>query len=260
MAKGFASTDAGGLAAVRRLEAAGFRAWPASFVHYDGTWAVRLNAGHPAKRLNSVNPLDPADTARVAERIARAGRRFAAYGRPVTFRLSPLAGPLLQASLDAKGWSIFAESLVMRLDLERIDFDRVLNRIPLQDVGLFMEAALRVQSLDPALRPGLSEIISSIEPETGLFVGTEDGAALTTAICVRDGDLAGLFEIATLPSARGRGHGRRAVLSALKWARGRGAVQAWLQVEAENEAALALYRSIGFTDVYRYHYRREPDA
>ena len=52
---------AGVLAVVRRYEAAGFRAWPAAAVHYDGTWVVRLTAGHPAKRLNSVNPLDPGD-------------------------------------------------------------------------------------------------------------------------------------------------------------------------------------------------------
>ncbi|TIX45544.1 MAG: GNAT family N-acetyltransferase, partial [Mesorhizobium sp.] len=50
------------LATVRRYEAAGFRAWPAAAVHYDGTWVVRLTAGHAAKRLNSVNPLDPGDT------------------------------------------------------------------------------------------------------------------------------------------------------------------------------------------------------
>ena len=47
------------LGIARRFEAAGFRAWPAASVHYDGTWVIRLTAGHTAKRLNSVNPLDP---------------------------------------------------------------------------------------------------------------------------------------------------------------------------------------------------------
>ena len=69
------------LSTVRRFEAAGFRAWPASAVHYDGTWVVRLTAGHPAKRLNSVNPLDPGDVQDLPERIIRAARRFDAYGR-----------------------------------------------------------------------------------------------------------------------------------------------------------------------------------
>ncbi|TIU67536.1 MAG: GNAT family N-acetyltransferase, partial [Mesorhizobium sp.] len=93
------------LATVRRYEAAGFRAWPAAAVHYDGTWVVRLTAGHAAKRLNSVNPLDPGDTQHIAERIGRASRRFEAYGRPLTFRISPLSGPVLSKHLDSEGWS-----------------------------------------------------------------------------------------------------------------------------------------------------------
>ncbi len=95
---------AGVLAKVRRYEAAGFRAWPAAAVHYDGTWVVRLTAGHPAKRLNSITPLDPGDIDGMADRIGRASRRFEAYGRPLTFRLSPLAGSTIAAHLDAEGW------------------------------------------------------------------------------------------------------------------------------------------------------------
>ncbi|MDP3898029.1 MAG: GNAT family N-acetyltransferase, partial [Mesorhizobium sp.] len=73
-----------------------------------------------------------------------------------------------------------------------------------------------------------------------------------------DGDVAGLFEVASAASARGRGFGRRVVLSALKWARLRGAKVAWLQVEADNAAAVGLYRSLGFREIYRYHYRQPP--
>ena len=87
-----------------------------------------------------------------------------------------------------------------------------------------------------------------------------DDKPLASAICVHDGDLAGLFEIATDAGERGKGHGRRLVLSALKWARLRGARQAWLQVEADNAPALALYASLGFDEVYRYHYRQPPAA
>ncbi|HEY5819266.1 MAG TPA: GNAT family N-acetyltransferase [Mesorhizobium sp.] len=246
---------------VRRFEAAAFRAWPAAAVHYDGTWITRLTAGHPAKRLNSVNPLDPSDVTAIPERVARAGRRFEAYGRPLTFRLSPLSGRQLTQFFDQEGWASLAESLVMRASLERdVPIDAAMHQIPMKDVGRFLSAAMVVHDLDPALRPGLSEIIAAVEPEAGLFVLEDDGEPLATAICVHDGDLAGLFEIATGPRERGKGHGRRVVLSALKWARLRGAKEAWLQVGADNLAARRLYESIGFDELYRYHYRRPKES
>lgn len=248
------------LAVVRRYEAAGSRAWPAASVHYDGAWAVRLTAGHPAKRLNSVSPLDPGDDANLTERIARAARRFDAYGRPLTFRMSPLSGRKVAAHLDREGWLRFSESLVMRATLDDAMVREAMHQIPLKDMGRFISAAMAIRNLDASLRPGLSEVISSIEPQTGLFVLEQEGTPLSTAICVHDGDLAGLFEVATVESQRGKGHGRRTLLSALKWARKRGAREAWLQVEAENTTAIGLYRSLGFTEVYRYHYRRPSPA
>lgn len=243
---------------VRRLEAAGFRAWPATNVHYDGAWSIRLSGGHPAKRLNAIMPLDPFDDANLTERIARAARRFYAYGRPLTFRISPLAAPAISTYLDNEGWSRLGESLVMRAPLSRDLVHEAIHQIPLKDIGRFITAAIDISSLDSALRPGLSEVINSIQPRTGLFVLEEDGAPVSTAICVHDGDLAGLFEVATREGKRGQGHGRRTLLSALKWAHGNGASQAWLQVEADNESAIGLYRSMGFNEVYRYHYRRPP--
>ena len=115
--------------------------------------------------------------------------------------------------------------------------------------------ALGLRGADPLLRPGLSEIIQAIAGEPGLFLSERDGEAKSSAICVHDGDLAGLFEVATGLSERGRGHGRGIVAAALRWARLRGARHAWLQVEADNAAAVGLYRSIGFKEIYRYHYR-----
>jgi ribosomal protein S18 acetylase RimI-like enzyme len=230
-------------------------------VHYDGTWVIRLTPGHDGKRLNSVNPLDPGDLNDLDNRIAKAAERFAAANRPLTFRLSPLAGEKLEAHFDAKGWDTVRPSLVMAMQLEGdspvVD---ALDQIPLRDIDRFTTAALEVHGLGPAQRPGLSDIIRAIEPDVGLFALEAEDHPLASAICVQDRDLAGLFEVATNAKVRGRGYGRRVVLSALKWAKLRGAKLAWLQVEANNEVAIALYRSIGFEAVYGYHYRRPQNA
>jgi len=77
------------LTQVRRLEAVSFRSFPSTSTHYDGTWAIRLTAGHPAKRLNSVNPLDPSDHSYIDARLELAKRRFDSFGRPLVFRFLP---------------------------------------------------------------------------------------------------------------------------------------------------------------------------
>jgi ribosomal protein S18 acetylase RimI-like enzyme len=174
--------------------------------------------------------------------------------------MSPLAGAALSAHFDAEGWSRFDESLVMRMILTEASVDGALDQIPLKDIGRFIGASMKVHESDPSLRPGLSEIIGAIQPEAGLFALERGEDPLATLICVHDGDLAGLFEVATAREARQQGHGRNLILSALKWARLRGARQAWLQVEADNAPALALYGSLGFETVYPYHYRRPPGA
>ncbi len=248
------------LAVIRRFEAAGFRAWPATSVQYDGTWAVRLTGSHPALRLNSINPLDPGDDHRLKERVEQAERRFQAYGRPLTFRISPLAAPAISEYLDARGWSTLKESRVMRLRLTGDIVGKAMHQIPLKDLNRFVTAAFQVHGYDAELRPGFTEVVSSIRPQAGLFILEQHDVPVATAICVHEGDLAGLFEVATARAHRGKGFGRRMLLSALKWAHLRGANVAWLQVEDENKTALGLYYSLGFEDVYRYHYRQPPSV
>jgi ribosomal protein S18 acetylase RimI-like enzyme len=248
------------LTIVRRFVAAGFRAWPASSVHYDGAWSIRLTAGHPSRRLNSICPLDPGDSASIEPRLRRAAERFEEAGRPLTMRITPLTAKAVSDHLDASNWSRFGDSLVMRLSLADTAVDDAMDQIPLKDVNRFAAAVAQVREYNPALQAGLAGVIESMEPEAGLFVLEEAGEILATTICIHDGDLAGLFEVATSRSERGKGYGRRIVLSALKWARLRGAHTAWLQVEADNAPALNLYESIGFQGLFQYHYRQPPEV
>lgn len=240
---------------VRRLEAVSFRAFPSTTTRYNGTWAIRLTGGHPAKRLNSVNPLDPRDDARIDQRIGLAARRFADFGRPLIFRLTPLAPQALRDRLASLGWREFEESIVMTCDLGALDFAGLVEQLPLQDHGKWIDAYLMASGEDASRKPGLAEILSATEPATGLFVvASSEGAASSVVRCVHELGLAGIFDLATLPQLRARGLGRKALLTALYWAQRQGANQAWLQVVADNEPALSLYRSLGFAECYRYSY------
>jgi GNAT superfamily N-acetyltransferase len=245
------------LPSVRRLEAVGFRAWPAASVQYDGSWLIRLTAGHPSKRLNSVNPLDPSDYRDIAIRLEKAGRRFAQLDRPLTVRQTPLTPPQMIAHMDDQGWESFAHSLVLALDLAERDFGEGIDHLPIKDVGRFVDARILIGEEAAESKPALTEIINAIRPECGLFL-FEDRRIGPTAVSlvVHDNDLAGIMQFAVAEAVRRRGVGRALLDASLRWARLKGAKKAWLAVEADNRAAVELYRRAGFTEVYRYLYRR----
>lgn len=247
------------LAIVRRLEAAGFRAWPASSTAYDGTWCVRTTTGFPARRLNSVNPLDPSDDQDIEARVRRAVEHFRSVGRQPIFRLSPLAPQRLIDHLDEAGWGREADSLVLVGDLASIDLSEAIDRIPIRDGLRYLQASLIVHERPPELREGLFEILSSIRPSTAFFV-REDRREnpVAVALAITDNDLAGLLDVAVSPHMRRRGLGLDLVRTALRHTLHRGARTGWLQVEADNAAGLALYQGLGFREAYRYVYRTAP--
>jgi len=70
-----------------------------------------------------------------------------------------------------------------------------------------------------------------------------------------EGDIAGLYDVFTSTASRGRGHARTVCRRLLNLAMNEGARVAYLQVDAANEAALRVYRDLGFSDGYAYHYR-----
>ena len=254
-----ASRNVASLPEVRRLEAISFRSWPAASTSYDGTWAVRLTAGHPSKRLNSVNPLDRADHSDLERRISRMARRFHSFGRPLVFRQSPLAPPELENILDARGWRRFDETRVMTLNLNRAKLDDAVNQLPLKDVGRWIDQCVAMGSFSADLKPGLHELISLVQGDVGLFLTEDDaGTPLAGTMAVRLGDLVGLFEVVSNPNLRRHGFGRRILRNAMLWGRDQGASRAWLQVVSKNSAAVGLYRSEGFEEVYRYAYRQAP--
>ena len=250
--------DGVALPLVRRIEALGFRAWPAANSLYDGSWLVRLTAGHPSRRLNSVNALDRMDDRELDARIGRIAGRFAAFDRGIVFRQTPLAPPALGEWLDARGFSREGETLVMTAAAADLPLHDAREQIPLQDVGLFVEAVLDVRGASRGLKSGLTEVLSAIRPPKGMFVISDGDRPVATALAVHDGEFAGVFEVATREIRRRTGMGRAVTTAALRWAASRGATRAWLQVEADNEPALGLYGGLGFKEAYRYHYRAAP--
>ena len=81
------------------------------------------------------------------------------------------------------------------------------------------------------------------QPGMRTYVGKVDGRPVTTAICVRIDDYAGIFDVATPPAYRGRGYGAAVTARATLDGFDSGATFAFLQ---SSPMGLAVYERLGF--------------
>ena len=99
---------------------------------------------------------------------------------------------------------------------------------------------------------GLDERLDSRHERTVLV--EVNGLAIGTLRLTRDADRAGIYGFAIDPSWQGRGFGRGALRLACEMLRREGARQIGLEVAVENDRALGLYTSVGFTPILTEDY------
>lgn len=93
-----------------------------------------------------------------------------------------------------------------------------------------------------------------------IVLRTQEGSAFAVAnnaaigLGRLTGDLIGLYLMRTAPSVRRQGYARDIVRALCAWGKTNGAASAYLQVEASNAPAVALYANEGFKRAYAYHY------
>jgi ribosomal protein S18 acetylase RimI-like enzyme len=240
-----------------RLEERSFNAWPALQVAFLDGWVLRFAEGY-SKRANSASALHPAgDFEALLPLIVE---QYRARAIPCCFRLTPLAPPQAAQLLDAQGWRSLDETSVQVLDFK--DCDTRLSSAsppgmqisPSADdrwIDGYAQASARAD-----LRPDtLGRMLAAIASPAAFGTLAGAGEDVAYGMAVLDRGMVGLFDIAVRSDVRGRGHGRRIVQDLLAWGRERGASRAYLQVTTANAPALALYRSLGFREAYRYEYR-----
>jgi GNAT superfamily N-acetyltransferase len=123
----------------------------------------------------------------------------------------------------------------------------------------FVEAVGELRGSSAAQRAAHLERLAHTPLAVQGVVARIDGRTVASGQVTREDSLAGLYDMVTTQAMRGRGIATSIVAVLLTWARERGATQAYLQVNEDNAAALAVYRKFGFRTVYAYHYRARPD-
>ena len=241
-----------------RVEETCLNAWPAlRQVLLDG-WVLRFSEGL-TRRSNSANPLR--GPRRAGEGLI--GTCEALYQRrqlPTIFRLPSIIKRDLEQRLDELGYGPEGESCVRYGDLTAIeaaaDPDVLLLSRPTRE---WFAAMAALQNHNPEQRRTYRRIVSSLAIPAAFAALTIDDEFVALAYGAIHDRLLCYESVITNPRRQRHGYARRVVASLAAWAKDQGAEGACLEVEAHNTAALALYDLVGLkTELYRYHYRREP--
>ena len=234
---------------VRQLERLSARSWPAVEAQSLGGWVLRASGG-VTRRINSAWPR--AASTLTVEQLLRATRAwYAERDLRAVVQLSPANEPPgLADHLD--GWTVGGETLVLEGPVRGTVHDHV-SVSPVATEDWWSVAAMTAPEHFASAHGDVGRaVLQAISKQCGYAVAYVEGTPVAVGRAVVDDDAVGIFSMGTRPDHRGTGHGRRVLEALCAWAADAGATTAWLQVVADNAAALRLYD--GFEPVYTYAY------
>ncbi|GGY90004.1 GNAT family N-acetyltransferase [Streptomyces poonensis] len=224
-----------------------------------GEWELRAASGF-TRRANSVLPVGdpglPLDEALAYVRDWYAARGLPAYAQLATGGEG--TQELLCAELERRGWSREVTAELCTGSLAPVADREITGRVELSrtaDAGW----------LSRYQRKGVSEVaLKVLDSGPSVWFATVPGAAgeppAAIGRCVVDGRWAGFAAVEVAPEHRRRGLASAVMAALARRALDEGASAAWLQVEAHNAGARALYAGMGFGAHHAYHHYRGPDV
>lgn len=251
-----------------RIEDAGIDASAPRQQRWLDGWIVRTAPGK-AKRARCINAVAIGRLS-VAEKLALADQIYRDAELPLVVRITPYTLPVdLDQQLAAAGMARFDDTRVMVAAIGDLGRDRPPpSSQPRSPAGVelrplsasrFAEAAGELRGSTPSQRAAHAERLATSPVAYRGFVVERDGKVVGCGQYARAGDLVGLYDIHVAATARNRGIAGALCTRLIELAAGEGAKTAYLQVEADNAPARAVYARLGFRDAYAYHYRAPVD-
>lgn len=244
-----------------RTEDAGLNASATNLQRVFDGWLLRLSPGK-AKRARCITALAPGRLP-LADKLARCRAIYAAAGLPLIVRITPFSQPPgLDDELERMGLGRFDESRVLVLDALAAQPEpaKPPRGLSLERVGseAFARVVGQLRGSPLSHQQAQAERLAQSPVPFDAWVVRRDGQVVACGQIAVESELVGLYDIYTHESARGQG--LATLLCRLLLQRGRvlGARVAYLQVDADNRPALAVYERLGFRDAYGYHYRAAP--
>ncbi|GIG40062.1 GNAT family N-acetyltransferase [Cellulomonas phragmiteti] len=234
---------------------------PPRVVDVDG-WRVGLSGGVTRRAGSTIALVDVADLPGAVDRVEALYR---ADGATPVFRLGDPGNPAgLAAELDARG---YVHGTVTDILVRDVDPSWATGGGAVADLGGGVRVRVADQPDDAWLDLWLAGKGGAREPSRQIVTGAPaayltatdtDGTDVAVIRAAPVDDWVALSCLQVVPAARRRGLGRALTREALAVAARRGARRAFLQVEADNVAALTLYAALGFAPAHRYVYREPP--
>ena len=240
---------------INELEILSDTTWPADKIIEFGKWRLRISDGF-TMRANSVLPTGSAPFGdpgiEISDAVAEIVKIYKDHGLTPTFTVPLPIYEELDRYLHSQGWSlkVGAEYLVNDIPNEfetgSSKFNVVIRDEPSKGwLSVQSDFALeRIMRNYPAKYAEVREQGKTVAIGRIAILGTW---SLATRVFVN-------------PEFRGRGIGSLLMRALMAAARSEGATKIGLQVDVENGAALALYRSMGFRSHHPYIYRVLNDA
>lgn len=237
------------LATVQACEERLVNVWPALQTLLMGDWVVRLADGYSG-RANSASAIRPGADLDAAA-LAHLETLYRNVGLPPAIRVTPLCVPDLARRLAGAGWRPVVTSIGMVAAARDWRHHASVESTARPDPGWIGGVS---DWQDERKRNGahLAAILGQLRLPAAFATLRADGEAAGYGMSVVDREMAEIGSILMGPAHRGRGLGRALVETLLHWAVSQGAVRVFLQVEESNAVAIALYRALGFAEVYRY--------
>ena len=250
-----------------RAEEAGINGFPALRQVLSTGWLLRFSNGLVRRTANSATPLlaDPGafETPGAFEMVvAGAAMLYRRQGQPAIFRIPSFLAPCVDAQLAELGYSREGESCVIYGAIGAVDAatdpEVRLDPRPRPD---WLVAMASLQGRTAEQSAVYSRIVEAIVLPAAFASLSVNGEAAALAYGVIHNRLLCFESVVTDPEQRRRGFASRVLGTLAAWGRDNGATGACLQVEAPNAPARALYARFGLTtELYRYHYRRQPSS
>lgn len=239
----------------RDIDLATIHTWPAAVTEERHGWFC-LAAGGVTGRVNAAWPLGW-NGGDVDADIDDVESWYAARNLPPRFKLTDgaFAPAELPDALSRRGYEPVMPTLIMTAAMAAADRPpdvRVSATMPPEFDAALAAASRNASEYDER------QSIALRAPQPAAFAMIErEGRVAAIGMSAAAGELAGVFLMRTAPEARRQGFGRRIVTALMASCHRWGARTAFLQVEADNAPAIALYESAGFTPLSTYRFWRK---